>query len=53
MSRLSNLGEGIFRDVLDLKKKSSTATEKFPGSMQTRRSRVYGEFCPVLAAVWG
>ena len=23
---------------------SSSATDKFPGSMQTRRSRVYGEF---------
>ena len=32
---------------------SSSAAEKFPASMQTRRSRVYGEFWPVLVAVWG
>ena len=74
LRRLSNLEEGIFRGVFDLKNEycglhfgtislqmrsvvctseSSSATEKLPGSMQTRSSLVYGEFWPVLAAVRG
>ena len=61
MSRFSNLGEGIFRDIFDLNflrgavctSESSSTIENFSGSMQTRRSRVYGQFWSVLAAVWG
>ena len=60
-SRFNNRGEGIFGDVFDLKiacsavctSESSSANEKFPRSMQTRRSRVFGQFWLVLAAVWG
>ena len=60
--RFSNLGEGIFRDVFNLKNALAWSAlrnhrpqliEKFPDSKQTRRSRVFGEFWPILAAVWG
>ena len=47
-SRFSNVGEGILRGVFLLENcVARSAYEKIPGSMQTRRSRVYGQFWPV------